>query len=362
MLEHVPAVRECAGKGRLALGTVDSWLVWKLTGGSVHITDVSNASRTMLFNIHSLSWDHELLELFGLSEDMLPEVRSCSEIYGHVSGEILSHAVPIAGMAGDQQAAAFGQMCLDPGHVKCTYGTGCFILCNTGDRAVSSGSKLLTTVAWQRKGQTSYALEGSIFIGGAVVQWLRDGLGLIQQSADVEDLAGKVKDNGGVYFVPAFTGLGAPHWDPYARGMLAGLSRGVNAGHIARAALESIAFQVQDVLEAMEADAGIRIDEMKVDGGAVVNDLLMQFQADLSGIPVTRPEIIETTAQGAAFLAGLAVDYWLSEEDIRKLWSADLTFTGSIGAEERAALREGWQKAISRAKSWIDLKEKAHDE
>ena len=352
ILKNVPGARDKAQSGDLAVGTVDSWLIWNLTGGRVHVTDVTNASRTMLYNINTLSWDPELLELFSIPENALPDVRSSSEVYGETSDGILSTAVPIAGIAGDQQAATFGQMCMSPGTVKCTYGTGCFILCNTGDKPVLSGNSLLTTIAWQIEGKTTYALEGSIFIGGAVIQWLRDGLGLIKQSAEVEQLAESVKDNGGVYFVPAFTGLGAPHWDPYARGMIAGLTRGVTAGHIARAALESIAFQVNDVMHAMEDDAGITIRELKVDGGAVVNNLLMQFQSDLLGIPVIRPKTIETTALGAAYLAGLAVNYWSTIEEISEQWAVDRTFIRDISEENQKELKDGWHRAISRAKNW----------
>ncbi len=352
IMEHVPQAREKEKSGKLALGTVDSWLIWKLTGGRVHVTDVSNASRTMLFNIHTLMWDRELMDLFGIPEGVLPEVRSCSEIYGHSGSGIFSSPVPVAGIAGDQQAATFGQMCLTPGSVKNTYGTGCFILCNTGDAPVESKNNLITTVAWQLGGKTTYALEGSIFIGGAVVQWLRDGLGLIKDSREVEKLAGTVGDNGGVYFVPAFTGLGAPYWDPYARGMIAGLTRGVTAGHIARAALESIAFQVNDVIHAMENDAGLEIRELKVDGGASVNDLLMQFQADLIGIPVIRPEITETTSLGAAYLAGLAVGTWGSVDEIRDHWSVDREFHQQVSAGDRQALMKGWKKAVERARNW----------
>lgn len=354
MLEHTPGAMEMAAEGKLALGTVDSWLIWKLTGGEVHVSDVSNASRTMLYNIHDLDWDKELLDLFGIHESMLPQVKSSSEIYGETAKGILSIPIPIAGIAGDQQAATFGQMCLSPGSVKCTYGTGCFILCNTGEEAVISENNLVTTIAWQLDGITNYALEGSIFIGGAVIQWLRDGLGLIKKSADVEALAETVEDNGGVYFVPAFTGLGAPHWDQYARGMIGGLTRGVSAGHIARAALESIAFQVNDVMGAMEQDAGIKIEELKVDGGAVVNDLLMQFQADLIGIPVIRPENIETTALGAAYLAGLATGFWNSVEEIQKQWAMDRKFTSKINDDARTILRRDWEKAVSRSRSWQD--------
>ncbi|MCK5067320.1 MAG: glycerol kinase GlpK [Bacteroidales bacterium] len=354
MLENVPGAREKAKEGRLALGTVDSWLIWNLTAGKVHVTDVTNASRTMLYNINSLNWDDELLELFGIPRSMLPEVKSSSEVYGETAKGTLSVPVPIAGIAGDQQAATFGQMCLTPGSVKCTYGTGCFILCNTGEKPVRSGNNLVTTIAWQIGNKTTYALEGSIFIGGAVIQWLRDGLGIIKNSSDVEKLAETVDDNGGVCFVPAFTGLGAPHWDQYARGMISGLTRGATAGHIARAALESIAFQVNDVMGAMEDDAGMKIGELRVDGGAVVNDLLMQFQANLIGIPVIRPENIETTALGAAYLAGLAVNFWSSVDEIGEQWAMDRTFNSQISEEKSKALIQEWDKAVSRARSWQD--------
>ena len=352
ILDNVPGAREKADRGDLAMGTVDSWLIWNLTRGKVHVTDVTNASRTMLFNIHSLSWDEELLELFGIPRSVLPEVRSSSEIYGETAEGLLPVVLPIAGIAGDQQAATFGQMCLHEGSVKNTYGTGCFILCNTGDKPVASKNNLVTTVAWQLGGMTTYALEGSIFISGAVIQWLRDGLGLIKESAEVEKLAAGVEDNGGVYFVPAFTGLGAPHWDPYARGMIAGLTRGVKAGHLARAALESIAFQVYDVIQAMQDDAGIAISELKVDGGAVVNDLLMQFQADILGIPVIRPRTVETTALGAAYLAGLAIGYWPGLEQLKDQWAEDRTFRSGIDRNDLQQLLRGWKKAVERAKNW----------
>ncbi len=354
MLENIPGAREKAESGELALGTIDSWLIWKLTDGKVHVTDVTNACRTMLFNIHTLEWDSELLDIFGIPLDVLPDVRSSSEVYGEVSEAIMQSPVPIAGIAGDQQAATFGQMCLSPGSVKNTYGTGCFILCNTGEKPVQSENNLITTIAWQLNGKTIYALEGSIFIAGAVVQWLRDGLGLIKSSSEIEELAESVEDNGGVYFVPAFTGLGAPYWDPYARGMIAGLTRGVSSGHIARAALESIAFQVKDVMSAMEEDAGINIGELKVDGGAVVNNLLMQFQADLIGIPVIRPETTETTALGAAYLAGLAVGFWQGIEEIESQWKAERTFTSAINKAEQDKLMSGWAKAVGRSQSWSD--------
>lgn len=352
ILDNIPGARELADKEQLAMGTVDSWLIWNLTKGKVHVTDVTNASRTMVFNIHSLSWDDELLELFGIPRSVLPEVRSSSETYGETAEGILPVVLPIAGIAGDQQAATFGQMCLSKGSVKNTYGTGCFILCNTGTTPVASKNKLVTTVAWQIGGETTYALEGSIFISGAVVQWLRDGLGLIKKSADVETLAAGVEDNGGVYFVPAFTGLGAPHWDPYARGMIAGLTRGVQAGHLARAALESIAFQVYDVIQAMEDDAGIAIKELKVDGGAVVNNLLMQIQADILGIPVIRPRTVETTALGAAYLAGLAVGYWPGLDQIADQWAEDRTFRSGIDQENLQQIIRGWKKAVERSKGW----------
>jgi glycerol kinase len=352
ILDHVPGVRKKAENGELAAGTVDTWLIWNLTKGAVHVTDVTNASRTMLFNIHTLAWDQELLEMFGIPASILPEVKSSSEVYGVTAEGVLPVSIPIAGIAGDQQAATFGQMCLSPGSVKNTYGTGCFILCNTGEVPVHSKNNLITTVAWQTGGKTTYALEGSIFIAGAVIQWLRDGLGLIKESSDVEPLAAGVEDNGGVFFVPAFTGLGAPHWDPYARGMIAGITRGVTAGHLARAALESIAFQVFDVIRAMEDDTGISISELKVDGGAVINNLLMQIQADILGIPVIRPRTIETTALGAAYLAGLAVGYWSGKEEIMDQWEIDRTFQSEIDAASRQKLLEGWRKAVSRAGRW----------
>lgn len=352
ILDSIPEMREKAAAGLLAAGTVDSWLVWNLTGGKVHVTDVTNASRTMLFNIHSLEWDQELMQLFGIPQEMLPEVRSSSEVYGNTAEGILSRNIPISGIAGDQQAAAFGQICLETGTAKSTYGTGCFILCNTGENIIVSRNNLITTIAWQLDGKVTYALEGSIFMGGAVVQWLRDGLGLIKSSDEVEVLARTAGDSGGVYFVPAFTGLGAPHWDPYARGMIGGLTRGITAAHIARASLESIAFQVYDVVRAMEEDTGMRMTQLKVDGGAVVNDLLMQFQADLLGIPVVRPEIIETTALGAAYLAGLSAGYWSGLEEIGKQWTAESMFMAKVTEADRKILKKGWEKAVSRARSW----------
>ena len=354
ILDNVPGARAKAAEGRLAFGTVDSWLVWQLTGGRVHVTDVSNASRTMLFNIHTLRWDEELLRMLDVPASLLPEVRASSDVYGHVSGGLGLDGVPMAGIAGDQQAALFGQMCVKPGMAKNTYGTGCFLLQNTGERPVESANRLLTTVAWQVGGRTEYALEGSVFIGGAVVQWLRDGLGLIQHSQDVERLAASVPDNGGVYLVPAFAGLGAPHWDAYARGTIVGLTRGSSAGHIARAAVESIAYQVGDLLDAVHRDAGIALGELRVDGGAARNDMLMQFQADLLGVPVVRPTVTETTAIGAAYLAGLAVGFWSSPEEIASQWRAERRFEPSMAAADVERLRGRWHDALGRAKGWLN--------
>jgi glycerol kinase len=352
ILENVPNARQLADAGRLAFGTVDTWLVWKLTGGRVHITDASNASRTMLFNLHSGSWDAELLDLFKISASMLPEVRASSEVYGEVSAGQGLNGIPIAGIAGDQQAALFGQRCTMPGLTKNTYGTGCFMLQSTGNRAVASKHRLLTTVAWKIGGYTDYALEGSVFVGGAVVQWLRDGLGVIRASSDVEPLANSVPDNGGVYFVPAFVGLGAPHWDSYARGAIFGLTRGSTAGHIARAALESIAYQVADLMDAVQTDAGAPLKELRVDGGASANNALMQFQADVLGVPVVRPAITETTALGAAYLAGLATGFWNNVEAIADLPAQETRFEARLPRSQVNAMRERWNEAISRAKSW----------
>lgn len=348
ILQNIPGAREKAIKGELRFGTVDSWLVWNLTGGEVHVTDVSNASRTMLFNIHTLDWDSELLEFFGVPHSMLPKVCSSSSIYGHTKASLFAHEVPIAGIAGDQQAALFGQMCTNPGDIKNTYGTGCFLLMNTGDKPIMSENNLLSTVAWKIGGQVNYALEGSIFVGGSVVQWLRDGLGIIKSSSEVEALAASVPDNGGVYFVPALTGLGAPYWDPYAKGTIYGITRGTTAAHIARAALEGIAFQTMDIVRAMERDAGIKLGILKVDGGASRNNLLMQFQADVLGTRVVRPCVSETTAEGAAYLAGLAVGYWSSLEEIRKYWQAEADFEPQSSREEEKA---GWADAVKRALS-----------
>ena len=350
ILKNVEGAQKKARRGELAFGTIDSWLVWNLTGGKTHITDVSNASRTMLFNLKTCDWDDELLKIFGVPRSVLPEVRSSSEVYGETS--FFSGSIPIAGIAGDQQAALFGQVCTQPGMVKNTYGTGCFMLMNTGTKPIASKNKLLTTVAWRIGDRTEYALEGSIFIAGAVVQWLRDGLGIIRSSADVEALALRVPDSGGVYLVPAFAGLGAPHWDQYARGTIVGITRGTTAAHLARAALEGIAFQVVDVLKAMEADAGIRLKELRVDGGACANDLLMRMQADLLDVPVVRPKISETTALGAAYLAGLAVGYWKNQSEIATQWRADRRFVAAMKPVFRKKLLAGWAKALTRAKSW----------
>ena len=350
LLDHVPAARERAMRGELAFGTVDSWLIWKLTGGREHVTDASNASRTLLFDIHRGEWDDELLALLDVPRSVLPTVVSSSGVCGEWKDG--SARVPIAGIVGDQQAALFGQACLEPGLAKNTYGTGCFLLLNTGRVAVASKNNLVTTVAWQRDGVTDYALEGSVFIGGAVVQWLRDELHLIRSAPEVEALAASVPDNGGVYVVPAFAGLGAPHWDPYARGAIFGLTRGSGAGHIARAALESIAYQSAEILDAMEADAKIKLAELRVDGGAAANDLLMQFQADLLGVPVIRPKILETTALGAAYLAGLAVGYWRDEGDIAANWRVDRRFEPSMSRDHARELTAGWKKAVARAKGW----------
>jgi glycerol kinase len=353
ILDNVRGARQRAETGELAFGTVDSWLAWKLTGGAVHVTDPSNASRTLLYNIHTQEWDAELLELFGIPDKLLPQVRSSSEVYAETAAELFGARVPVAGLAGDQQAALFGQMCIRPGMLKHTYGTGGFMMLNTGDNAIASSNNLLTTIAWKLNGKITYALEGSIFIAGAVVQWLRDGLGLIKTSAEIEELAETVADNGGVYLVPAFAGLGAPHWDQYARGTITGLTRGTTAGHLARAALESIAFQTADVLEAMEADARMPVKELRVDGGATVNDALMQFQADLLGVPLVRPQITETAALGAACLAGLAVGYWKDMRELEAIWQRQRTFQPEMDAKKVAAMKRNWHKAVGRAKGWM---------
>ena len=351
ILENVAGTRALAESGKLAFGTVDTWLLWKLTAGRVHATDASNASRTMLFNIHSGDWDHELLDLFRVPASMMPAVRSSSEIYGEVNGVDGLNNIPLAGIAGDQQAALFGQRCIRPGLTKNTYGTGCFMLQNTGRRAVPSSNRLVTTVAWKLGDVTEYALEGSVFVGGAVVQWLRDGLRLIHKSEEVEALANSVPDNGGVYFVPAFVGLGAPHWDSYARGSMFGLTRGSTSGHLARAALESIAYQVADLLDAMRLDSGDGVRELRVDGGAAANDSLMQFQSDILGVPVVRPAVTETTALGAAYLAGLAVGFWKSGLDA-SVKASDRRFEPRMAQSQARALRNRWNEAVSRTKNW----------
>jgi glycerol kinase len=353
ILDNVEGARKLAEKGELAFGTVDTWLIWNLTSGKLHVTDVTNASRTMLFNIHSLNWDEELLKIFNIPASILPGVKSSSEVYGETHGHFAT-PVPISGIAGDQQAALFGQMCVSPGMVKNTYGTGCFMVMNIGTKPIVSKNKLLTTIAWKTGSTTYYALEGSIFIAGAVVQWLRDGLGIIKKSEDVEKLASKVNGSEGVYFVPAFAGLGAPHWNQHARGILTGMTRGTTSAHIARAALDSIAYQTLDVLKAMENDSSIKINELRVDGGATVNNQLMQFQSDLLQASVVRPKITETTALGAAYLAGLAVNYWNGIEEISSQWQVDRTFTPRLKAEETLSLVQGWHRAVKAAKSWAD--------
>jgi glycerol kinase len=350
LLDHVADARKNAEAGELAFGTVDTWLLYNLTEGRVHVTDASNASRTLLYDIHENRWDDELLTLFDIPASMLPEVKASSECYAETAAGLFSASIPVAGIAGDQQAALFGQQCIEPGMLKTTYGTGCFMLLNTGAEAVTSRNRLLTTIAWRIGGQTTYALEGSVFIGGAVVQWLRDELKLIDSASEIEALAATVEDNGGVYFVPAFTGLGAPHWDPHARGLIAGLTRGSNRGHFARAALESVAYQVADVLTAMTADAGLTIAEIRVDGGAAANNLLMQFQTDIIGVPIIRPHVLETTALGAAYLAGLAVGYWPNREAVSAQWEAERTFRPEMVPKRAAALREAWAEAVKRAR------------
>ena len=345
ILENVNDARDLARQGRLRFGTVDSWLIWKLTGGRVHCTDATNASRTMLFNIHTLKWDEELLDLLGIPASMMPQVRSCSEVYGTCD---LLEGVPVAGAAGDQQAALFGQMCTEPGDVKNTYGTGCFLLMNSGANAITSRNQLLTTIAWKIGDTVNYALEGSVFVAGSIVQWLRDGLGLIKQSSDIEALAASVPDNGGVYLVPALTGLGAPYWDQYAKGSITGITRGTTAAHLARAALEGIAFETYDVVDAMRRDAGIALRSLKVDGGASRNNLMMQFQADILNTDVVRPVVTETTALGAAYLAGLAVGFWGSLEELKAQWQAERVFTPAATSSEVAKAVDGWKQAIKR--------------
>lgn len=351
ILENVPGARERAEAGKLRFGTVDTWLVWKLTHGQVHVTDVSNASRTLLFNIRTLQWDTDILKLLGIPESMLPEVRQSSEVYGHTQIKQISCQIPICGIAGDQQAALFGQMCTEPGAVKNTYGTGCFLLMNTGEQIVTSKNNLLTTIAWKINNKVCYALEGSIFVGGSVIQWLRDGLKIISSSSESEQLAVSIGDNDGVYFVPALTGLGAPHWDAFAKGTITGITRGTTTAHIARAALEGIAFQTMDIVNAMRKDAGVKLGDLKVDGGASRNNYLMQFQSDILNTTVIRPTCVETTAKGAAYLAGLAVGYWKDIEEIKSQWSIDCTFTPQAPEEKIAQLVAGWEDAVGRTLS-----------
>lgn len=352
LLEHVPEVKQAAKEDRLACGTIDAWLVHRLTAGELHATEASNASRTLLMDIHAGDWDEELLDCFGVPRSVLPEIRASSEIYGEVDGKLPLVGIPIAGIAGDQQAALFGQTCFERGLAKNTYGTGCFLLMNTGEDAVVSQNRLLTTVAWRLGGLTEYALEGSVFIGGAVVGWLRDGLGIIKESSEVEALATSVEDTGGVYLVPAFAGLGAPHWDPYARGTIVGMTRGTTAAHIARAAVESIALQVADLLEAMHGDSGVNLPQLRVDGGASVNNTLMQFQADILQMPVVRPAVTETTALGAAYMAGLATGVWPNREAVASQWCADREFEPRMSADEAQAKRAQWRRAVERAGGW----------
>jgi glycerol kinase len=352
MLDNVPGARQRAERGELAFGTVDSWLLWKLTGGAVHITDASNASRTMLYNIHTRQWDDDLLRMIGVPRAILPQVRSSSEVYAQTSAGVFDRPLPIAGIAGDQQAALFGQTCFSRGLAKNTYGTGCFMLMNIGSEAIASRHQLLTTVAWEIGGQMEYALEGSVFIGGAVVQWLRDGLGIVKSAAEIESLAASVPDSGGVYIVPAFAGLGAPHWDQYARGTITGITRGTARAHLARAALESIAFQVADVLDVMRQDSGVQMAELRVDGGAAANDLLLQFQADLLGVPVVRPKVTETTALGAAYLAGLAVGYWKSRGDVQAKWAVQKRFEPKMDRAQAQHRRTRWTEALRRSRDW----------
>ncbi|MBW8331690.1 MAG: glycerol kinase GlpK [Prolixibacteraceae bacterium] len=353
ILNNVKGARKQAEAGQLAFGTIDSWLVWNLTRGKLHITDVTNASRTMLFNIHTLKWDDDLLRIFDIPQNMLPEVRSSSEIYGTTAGH-LAPGITISGIAGDQQAALFGQMCIEPGMVKNTYGTGCFMVMNIGNKPIVSKSNLLTTIAWKIGDETTYALEGSIFIAGAVVQWLRDGLGIIKKSVDVERLAAKADDSGGVYFVPAFAGMGAPHWNQHARGLIVGLTRGSTSAHIARAALDSIAYQTYEVLLAMQKDSEIKISELRVDGGATVNNQLMQFQSDLLQTKVIRPAYTETTALGAAYLAGLAVNFWSDLNEVKQQWQIGRTFSPAINPDDTISLIKGWNRAIKASHAWAD--------
>ena len=352
ILDHVDGAQKSAENGKLAFGTVDSWLLWKLTKGEVHATDVTNASRTMLFNIHELDWDNDLLNLFNIPKSMLPDVRQSSDYYGNTDPDIFSKAIPIGAIAGDQHSALFGQMCVNPGMVKNTYGTGCFLMMNTGSQAIKSKNKLLTTIAWKINNEVSYALEGSIFIGGALVQWLRDNVDFIESAQEIETLAKSVENNGGVYFVPGFVGLGAPHWDQFGTGLIIGLTRGTKKGHIARAALEALALQSLDVIETMSLDSNIKIKELRVDGGASANDLLIQIQSDIAGLKIVRPKIIETTAQGVAFLAGLSAGYWKNIEEIQSLWEVDKKFIPS--KIDLHSIKKNWQKAVQRAKNWVE--------
>lgn len=354
LLDTVEGLRGRAEAGEILFGTVDSYLIWRLTGGKLHITDYSNASRTLIYNIHKLQWDDDLLKILGIPRAMLPEVRPSSEVYGQTDDDIFGGPIPIAGIAGDQQAATFGQGCFAPGSAKNTYGTGAFMLLNTGETPVPSKNNLLTTIGWGINGKVIYCLEGSIFIAGAVVQWLRDGLRVIESSEEVERLAATVPDNGGVYFVPAFVGLGAPHWDPYARGAILGVTRGTQAGHLARAAVESMAFQSADLVDAMQRDAGLTLETLKVDGGAAVNNDLLQFQADILGVRVERPMVAETTALGAAYLAGLAVGYWENTDDVSRNWALDRQFEPSISDDERQRQRRAWSKAVQRSLDWTE--------
>lgn len=354
ILDHVKGLRERAERGELCFGTVDTWLLWKLSHGTAFVTDVTNASRTMLFNIHTCEWDKELLDLFTIPAAMMPEVRSCSEVYCETKAPLFKTGIPVSGIVGDQQAALFGQLCVDPGMIKTTYGTGCFMILNTGEKTVRSENHLLTTIAWQLDGKLTYALEGSVFVGGAAIQWLRDGIGLIANAAVSESMANAVDDNGGVYFVPALTGLGAPYWDQYARGAILGITRGTTASHLARAALEGICYQVYDVLAAMENDIGAKPKEVRVDGGAVANNFLLQFQADITRCPVVRPEILETTALGAAYMAGLAVGYWENIEELKQQWTKDKLFTAKMDETEATHFLSEWHKAVGRTLHWAE--------
>ena len=356
ILDNVEGAREKAKAGDLILGTMDSWLIWNFTKGELHVTDVTNASRTMLFNIHTMDWDDDLLELFDIPKSMLPEVKDSSEVYGYTKTTVFASKIPIAGIAGDQMAALFGQMCTEKGMVKNTYGTGCFMLMNIGDKPIISKNKLLTTVAWRINGKTEYALEGSIFIGGAVVQWLRDGLGIIKKSQDIENLATSVESTDGVYFIPAFAGIGAPYWDQDAKGSMFGITRGTTDAHIARASLEAIAYQTMDILKAMEADSEIDIEELRVDGGATVNDMLMQFQSDVLNTTTVRPKVIETTALGAAYLAGLAVGFWKDMEEIQAIWKEDVKFQPTKDQDKIQDGINGWYRAINALQSWSKSK------